>query len=33
MDRYTSDYNDLPDEMVFDNQSLAEKFVKEFLID
>ena len=33
MDRYTSDYSDLPDEMVFDDQSLAEKFVKEFLID
>ena len=33
MDRYTSDYSDLPDEMIFDDQSLAEKFVKEFLID
>ena len=33
MDRYTSTYNDLPDEMVFDSQPLAERFVKEFLID
>ena len=33
MDRYTSDYSDLSDEMIFDDQSLAEKFVKEFLID
>ncbi len=33
MDRYTMDYNDLPNEMIFDNQSLAEKFVNEFLID
>ncbi len=33
MDRYTMDYNDLKDEFIFESQSLAEKFVKEFLID
>jgi len=33
MDRYTIDYNDLKDEFIFDDQHLAEKFVKEFLTD
>lgn len=33
MDRYTMDYNDLKDEFIFESQSLAEKFVKEFLVD
>ena len=36
MDRYTMDYTGpfgIKEEMVFDDQTLAEKFVKEFLID
>lgn len=36
MDRYTMDYTGpfgVSDEMIFDDQALAEKFVAEFLID
>lgn len=33
MDRYTCDYRDIPEAMVFDDWKLAEKFVKEFLTD
>ena len=30
MDRYTSDYSDLSDEMIFNDQSLAESLLKNF---
>ena len=30
MDRYTSDYNDLPDEMVFDTSPLQKSLLKNF---
>lgn len=33
MDRYTLDYWDIPDEMIFDDQHLAEMFVNDFLQD
>lgn len=33
MDCYTSDLRDVPEEMIFDDEKLAEKFVKEFPIE